>query len=401
MNGVLQHWMRSARNHRTRAAMIGAGLLIIILMIAWHWTTAASAANAPAKAPAAIVVETTAAARADVPVYLEGIGTVQAFYTVTVTARVDGELQKVGFVEGQEVNKGDLLAQIDPRPYRAALEQAVAAQAKDAALLANAKQDLERYTLLAPDDLASKQTVDTQRALVAQLKAQIQGDQAAIDNAKTQLDYTTITSPIRGRTGIRLIDPGNNIRAADTTGLVVVTQLQPIAVIFTLPEDALSAINTALRAGPVSVAAMSRDGQTTLDRGTVALVDNEIDQTTGTVRVKATFPNKNAALWPGQFLNIRALVRTRRRALTSPSSALQRGPNGLFAYVVKADSTVEVRPLQVSADTGAIAVIRGGLREGERVVTSNQYRLQPNARVRAETRVAQRTATVAASGAEL
>jgi membrane fusion protein, multidrug efflux system len=330
----------------------------------------------------AISVETALAGRSDVPVYLEGLGTVQAFYTVTVTARVDGELQKVGFVEGQTVKKGDLIGQIDPRPFQAALDQAIAAHARDVAQLASAKADLERFELLAPQNLASKQTLDTQHALVAQLEAQIKGDQANIDNARTQLSYTTIVSPINGKTGIRRVDPGNNVHATDTNGIVVVTQVQPISCIFTLPEEALATLNRALEGGSVTVAALSRDGKTELDRGTIALVDNQIDQSTGTIRVKATFPNPHDALWPGEFVNARVLVRTERQALTVPSVAIQRGPNGMFTYVVKADSTVEARPLKVGDESDTLTIITDGLKEGEQVVLNNQYRLQPGARVR-------------------
>jgi multidrug efflux system membrane fusion protein len=217
---------------------------------------------------------------------------------------------------------------------------------------------------------------------VGQLQAQIKGDQANIDNARTQLSYTTIVSPIQGKTGIRRVDPGNNVHATDTGGIVVVTQVQPIACIFTLPEEALPTLNRALEAGTVSVTAMSRDGKSELDRGTIALVDNQIDQSTGTIRVKATFPNPHDALWPGEFINARVLVRTEHNALTVPSNAIQRGPNGMFTYVVKADSTVEARPLKVGDESGTLTVIMDGLKEGEQVVLSNQYRLQPGARVR-------------------
>jgi multidrug efflux system membrane fusion protein len=333
-------------------------------------------------APGSIVVETAAAGRSDVPVYLEGLGTVQAFYTVTVTARVDGELEKVGFVEGQTVKKGDLIGQIDPRPFKAALDQAIATHAKDVAQLASARSDLDRYELLAPQNLASKQTLDSQRALVAQLEAQIKGDQANIDNARTQLSYTTIVSPIQGKTGIRRVDPGNNVHATDTGGIVTVTQVQPIACIFTLPEEDLPMLNRALQAGKVAVTALSRDDKTELDRGTIALVDNQIDQTTGTIRVKATFPNPHDALWPGEFVNARVLVGTEKNALTIPSAAIQRGPNGMFAYVVKNDSTVEMRPLKVGAESAALTVVTDGLKEGDQVVLSNQYRLAPGSRVR-------------------
>ena len=277
------------------------------------------ASAAAQKTVQSVAVDTATVSRADVPIFLQGLGTVQAFYTVTVTARVDGELQRVAFTEGQTVHKGDLLAQIDPRPNQAAFDQAVATKAKDEALLANARRDLERYTKLQPQDLASKQTVDTQRALVDQLAAQLKVDQAVIDNARTQLDYTRITSPIDGRTGIRLIDPGNIVHAADTTGIVVVTQMQPIAVIFTLPEEDLEAVNEALAAGPVAVTTVSRDGNAVLDSGTLTLIDNEIQQATGTLKLKATFNNSRNTLWPGQYVNARVLVHTDRDALTMPS----------------------------------------------------------------------------------
>src|SRR5260221_9436108 len=360
-----------------RAAV--AALLLLALASAVHKPAGAGAGHPPP----AIAVDPAAVTHADVPIYLSGLGTVQAFYTVTVTARVDGELQKVGFTEGQTVHKGDLLAQIDPRPNQAAYEQAVATKAKDAAQLANAKRDLERYTVLQPQDLASKQTVDTQRALVDQLTAQVQVDQAVIDNARTQLDYTRITSPINGRTGIRLVDPGNIVHAAATTGIVVVTQVQPISVIFTLPEENMADVNTALSSGPVTVTTVSRDGRTELDPGTLTLVDNAIDQTTGTAKFKATFNNAHNTLWPGQYVNARVLVRTERNALTLPTTAVQLGPNGPFTYVVKPDSTVEVRQLKIGEESGGLTVVRSGLALNARVVTTNQYRLQAGAHARA------------------
>src|SRR6195256_523587 len=365
-----------------KPAWIGALALAASAVIAWRTLIHHPAGASAADAPAAIAVDTAAVTRADVPIYLPGLGTVQAFYTVTVTARVDGELQKVGFTEGQTVHKGDLLAQIDPRPNQAAYAQAVATKAKDAAQLANAKRDLDRYAILQPQDLASKQTVDTQHALVDQLAAQLQIDQAMIDNARTQLDYTRITSPINGRTGIRLVDPGNIVHAAATTGIVVVTQVQPISVIFTLPEEDVTAIVAALSAGPVSVTTLSRDGATELDQGTLTLVDNEIDQATGTAKLKATFSNVHNTLWPGQYVNARVLVRTDRNALTVPTTAVQLGPNGPFTYVVKPDSTVEVRQLKIGDESGGLTVVRTGLALNERVVTSNQYRLQAGVHVR-------------------
>jgi multidrug efflux system membrane fusion protein len=247
--------------------------------------------------------------------------------------------------------------------------------------------------------LASKQTVDTQRAMVDQLNAQIQVDQAMIDNARTQLDYTRITSPIEGRTGIRLVDPGNIVRAAATTGIVVVTQVQPISVIFTLPEEDLVSVNTALAAGPVKVTTVARDGGRVLDQGTLSLVDNEIDQTTGTAKLKATFGNAHNSLWPGEYVNARVLVRTEHNVLVLPAAAVQLGPNGPFTYVVKPDSTVEVRELSVGDQSGGLTVVKSGLALNERVVTSNQYRLQAGARVRVAAEAASARGAGAAAGA--
>jgi multidrug efflux system membrane fusion protein len=378
------------------------GLLFSIVAIAvaifvWRVVVRKPADAASQSGPPPIAVETAAVAAADVPVYLQGLGTVQAYYTVTVTARVDGELQRIGFTEGQDVKKGDLLAQIDPRPNQAAYDQAVAVKAKDVALLENAKRDVERYKILQPQDLASKQTVDTARATVDQLTAQVKVDQAAIDNAQTQLAYTHIVSPIDGRTGIRLVDPGNIVHASDTTGIVVVTQLQPISVIFTLPEEDLTAVTTAMSAGTVKVVTVSRDGNQILDQGTLSLIDNEISQATGTARLKATFSNEKHTLWPGQYVNARVLVRTDKNAMTLPSSAVQRGPDGPFTYVVKSDSTVEARPLEIGDDSNGVTVVKKGLELNERVVTSNQYRLAPGVHVRSATANNEHSAATKAS----
>jgi multidrug efflux system membrane fusion protein len=362
--------------------MAAALVLVVLIAVAWRGMLHKPAEAATHDAPQGIAVATAAATQTDVPIYLQGLGTVQAFYTVTVTARVDGELQKIGFTEGQTVRKGDLLAQIDPRPNQAAYQQAVATKAKDAAQLANAVRDFDRYTVLQPQDLASKQTVDTQRALVDQLNAQLQIDQAQIDNARTQLDYTRIISPIEGRTGVRLIDPGNIVHAADTTGIVVVTQVQPIAVIFTLPEEDLGAVGAALAAGPVKVTTEARNGGNELDEGTLSLIDNQIQQATGTMKLKAIFKNERNTLWPGQYVNARVLVRTDRRAVTIPSAAVQLGPNGPFTYVVKSDSTVDARPLKIGDESNGMTIVTSGLTLHERVVTTNQYRLQAGSRVR-------------------
>jgi multidrug efflux system membrane fusion protein len=360
--------------------------MLILATLMWHWQIRAAGGTPSSPAsPAPTPVEVAAASRADVPVYLEGLGTVQAFNTVTVKTRVDGQIQKVSFVEGQHVKAGDLLVQIDPRPYQASYDQVVAKKAQDEAQLANAQLDLERYTALLKASAASRQQADTQRALVTQLEATLRVDQGAIDAAKVQLDYTGITSPIDGITGIRLVDQGNIVHATDTNGIVVVTQLQPISVVFSLPEDNLQSVSQAMAQGPVAVAALSRDGKAELDRGTLLLIDNEIDQTTGTIRLKATFPNPHNALWPGQFVNVRLLLQTEHNVLTVPSAAVQRGPDGLFTYVVKPDNTVEMRTVTVGQDTGTIAVVASGLVQGDRVVTAGQYRVQPGAPVQVAT----------------
>jgi len=362
-----------------RIAMVG-GAVVIVAFAAWYWLLRKP--PAPPKRPTAIPVDVATVQRADVPVYLEGLGTVQAFYTVTITSRVDGQIQQVAFKEGQDVKKGDLLVQIDPRPFQAALGIAIATRDKDRALLANAHRDMDRFMELAPEDLASKQTIDTQKALIAQLSAQLKGDDAAIDNARTQLDYTTIRSPIDGRTGIRQVDPGNNVHASDTTGMVVVTQLEPISIIFTLPEEAFEQLSAALARGTVTATALSRDDRDELDHGTVELIDNQIDQATGTIRIKVILPNKQRHLWPGQFVNVRVMTQMQRQVLTIPASALERGPDGQFTYVVQPDSTIKVTPITAGEQSGNIVVVDKGLQAGDKVVASNQYRLQPGSLIR-------------------
>jgi multidrug efflux system membrane fusion protein len=381
------------KNFMRNKMLLTTSLIVAVVVVAWLTLAHRPAAAAAKPAAQPITVDTAAVTQADVPIYLQGLGTVQAFYTVTVTARVDGQIDKMGFTEGQMVHKGDLLAAIDPRPNQAAYEQALATKAKDEAQLANGKRDLDRYILLQPHDLASKQTVDTQRATVDQLTAQLKIDQALIDNARTQLDYTRIVSPIDGRTGIRLIDPGNIVHAADTTGIVVVTQVQPITVIFTLPEENLSQVAAALAAGSVKVNTMARGGGPELDEGTLSLIDNQIDQGTGTVKLKAIFKNTHNALWPGQYVDARVLVRTDRKATIIPSVAVQLGPNGPFTFVVKSDSTVEIRPLKTGTESDGMTIVTSGLQPTERVVTTNQYRLQAGTVVKS----ASATATPASS----
>ena len=348
---------------------------------AWYWLDSPAAAQTPRPAPPAVPVKAATATNVDLPIYETGLGNVQAFNTVTVKVRVDGELQKVDFTEGQMVKAGDLLAQIDPRPFQAALDQAIAKEAQDEAQLGNAWLNLQRDSNLVAHQFATQQTVDNEKAQVAELEATIKGDEAAIENARVQLGYTTITAPIAGRTGIRLVDQGNIVHATDTTGIVVVTQLQPISVIFTLPEDDLPAIADAQAKGPVTVTALSRDGKSALDQGTLAVVDNEIDQTTGTMRLKATFPNPHNRLWPGQFVNIRLLLRTDRNVLTVPSGAIQRSASGLYVYRIAPDNTVQAQPVEVGPFGDDVAVVTAGLHAGDRVVTAGQYRLQPGAHV--------------------
>ncbi len=329
----------------------------------------------------AVPVLAVAAKLADVPVYLDGVGTARALNTVTVRAQVDGKLLKILFVEGQDVPKDYILAKIDPTIYQALYDQAVAKKAQDEATLANARLDLERYVRLSATNAINKQQLDTQRALVNQLEAQVKSDQAAVENARAVLSYTDVVAPIAGRTGIRLIDEGNLVKAADTTGIVIITQLQPIAVFFSLPQQVLPELNKGLSEGVLTVDALGADGKTVLDKGKVVVVDNQVDQTTGTVKIKGEFPNANLQLWPGQFVNIQLLIDTLRQVVVVPTAAVQRGPNGTFVYVVKDDSTVGMRPVTLTKQDDREAVIGRGVRSGERVVTTGFARLTDGTKV--------------------
>jgi multidrug efflux system membrane fusion protein len=320
-------------------------------------------------------------AERDLPLYLTGLGSVSAFNTATIKPQVDGKLIEVRFTEGQEVKAGDVLAQIDPRPFEATLRQMEANKQRDVAMLANARADLARFSDLAQRAFASRQSVDTQQAQVAQLEATLAADQAQIDNARVQLDYTTIRSPLDGRTGLRLVDAGNIVHQSDTTGLVIVTQVRPISVVFTLPADNLPRVAKRAGDGKLPVLAFSRDNQTKLAEGTLAVIDNLIDPTTGTVKLKATFPNDDRALWPGQFVNARLLIETRQHGVTVPASVVQRGPQGTFAFVIKSDMSVEMRPIAVEQMQDGLALIGDGLKPGERVVVDGQYKLQSGSKV--------------------
>jgi multidrug efflux system membrane fusion protein len=359
---------------------------VLVVAIGWHWYhRPVTAATPPDHQSQGVPVTAGTAESGDVPIYLTGLGSAQGFNTVTVRPRVDGQLIKVLFKEGQDVKAGDVLAQIDPRPFQTQVDQARAVKAKDQAQLTNAKLDLKRFSDLASKQFASKQSVDGQTALVEQLEAAVAGDQAALDNATVQLGYTTITSPIDGRTGIRLVDAGNIVHASDASGLVVIAQVHPISVVFTMPQDVLDQIVNGMAKGPLKVEAFARDDTIQEGEGMLALVDNQIDPATGTIRLKASFPNDNNQLWPGEFVNIRLLVETRHDAVTVPAQVVQRGPSGTFAYVIKPDQTVEARPVKLGQVHDGMAVIDQGLSAGERVVVDGQYKVQPGTRVDART----------------
>ncbi len=336
----------------------------------------AGAADGAAPQPSAVPVTIAPVQTADFPVYLSGLGVVEPYDTVTVSSRVDGQITKIAFKQGQMVKEGDILAQIDPRPYQAALDQALSKKAQDEASLKNAQLNLQRYSTLAQQDFASRQQLDTQQATVDQLEAQIKGDQAAIDNAQTQLDYTTIRSPLSGKTGFRLVDPGNIVHASSTTGIVTIVKLQPISVVFTAPEEDVPEINKALAAGEAPVTALSSDGLKVLSQGRLALVNNEVDQASGDIRMKATFQNSDNVLWPGLSVSTRLLVDTLKQVVVAPSDAIERGPGGLYAFVVGADDEVAIREVKVGQEGAGRSVVVQGLTPGEKVVTAGQYRLK-------------------------
>ncbi|UPJ66146.1 efflux RND transporter periplasmic adaptor subunit [Bradyrhizobium sp. 191] len=317
----------------------------------------------------------------DVPVYLDGVGAIRALNTVTVRSQVDGKLIAVNFTEGQDVKKGDVLGEIDPAIYQAQYDQAVAKKAQDEAQLANQRIDLARYEQLAASNAGSKQQADTQRALVAQTEALVKADQAAIDNAAATLSYTKIVAPISGRAGLRQVDQGNIVHASDTTGLVVITQLQPIAVWFSLPQQQIMRVNAAAAKGTLAVDVFGNDGITVIDTGKLTGIDNQVDQTTGTLKLKAEFPNAHYQLWPGQFVNVRLKVETLTQALVVPTSAVQRGPIGTFSYVIGEDNIVSAKPVTVTQQNEHDAVIAGGLSPNDKVVTTGFANLSDGSKV--------------------
>jgi multidrug efflux system membrane fusion protein len=374
---------RIARNVAIALLMAG-GVAAAVVAVQRHPFAAQPASPAgPVAGPPAVPVTAATVRRQDIPILLRNIGAVQAFQSVLIRARVDGTLDKVLFTEGQDVHKGDLIAQLDPRPYQAALDQALAKKASDEAQLANARRDLTRSTRLAARDFASQQEVDTRAAAVLQLDAQMKADDAAIQAARVNVDYTNITAPFDGRVGLRQIDAGNVVRAADAAGvgIVTITQIRPIAVLFTLPQDALPRIQAAMAEGTLTVFATSADDRTLLGTGTLLTTDNAIDPTTGTIKLKAVFPNADLRLWPGQFVNVKLQIDVQRAALTVPSVAVQRGPDDLFVYLVKPDRTVSIQPVGIGQDDGNTAVVLKGLTDGATVVVNGMSRLQDGSRV--------------------
>jgi multidrug efflux system membrane fusion protein len=366
-------------------ALVAAGMAVGAVPLGAYLWPEVKAADTPAPPPVApgIPVTSGTVEATDMPVFLNGIGSVQAYNMVTIKSRVDGQIVKVSFNEGQEVKPGDPLIQIDPRPYQAALEIAQANKAKDEAGLVSAQADLDRYSQLVGSGYQTKQSFDQQKAAVAQLQAAIKGDQAQIDAAQVNLDYTDIRAPIAGRLGVRLVDVGNIVHATDPGGLVTITQTKPIYVTFTLAQEHLHKIHEKQALGDLVVQAYGADNVTLLSEGKLAVIDNAVDQTTGTIRMKGTFDNADERLWPGEFVDVRLILNTRKKVPTVPQQTVQVGPNGYYAYVIKDDGTVERRAVDVASMQDGLAIIDKGLSPGEKIVVDGQYRLTEGARVRA------------------
>jgi membrane fusion protein, multidrug efflux system len=376
-----------AKGRSVRRFLWIAGIAVIVAAGIILWRRAEVAPRVASQAPP-IPVTVAMAERRDVPILLQGLGTVQASNTIAVHSQIDGKLQSVNFIEGQEVHKGDTLAIIDPRSLQAALDQAKAKKAEDQAQLIAAQKDLDRFTTLANKAFETRQNLDNQQGKVDQIKATIEADQAAIDNAQTQLSYATITAPIDGRVGFRQVDAGNIIHANDQNPLTVLTQIRPVVATFTLPQKNLTDVRESMLRGTVPVHAFDQDNKNELAAGELMLVDNQIDQTTSTIRLKASFANNDDRLWPGEFVHLRVEVDTRKGAVTVPPVALQRGPQGYYAWVIKTDNTAEQRPIEASPVNDEVAIVTKGLAPEERVVVNGQYRLQAGSRVDAKTEVA-------------
>ncbi len=392
---MLQQWSRPRRRLLLLPTVSILGLLVALGAGAWVWQEYPRPHAAKSAGPTASPVPVHAAlvGRQDFPIYLDGLGTAQAWNTITVRSRVDGQVEKISFEEGQPVNEGDILVELDARPFQAAVDQAAAKIVQDQANLVSASADLDRTTKLVANGYATKQLFDQQTANVNQLNALIKADEAALVNAKVALSYTTIRAPISGRVGLRNIDIGNIVHATDQNGIVTIAQIHPIAVVFTAPEDRLSAITRGLKTGLLKLRAFTPDGKSMLADGTLAVVNNEIDTGSGTIRLKGRFENKDDALWPGLSVSTRLLIDTLKGAVVAPEGAVQHGPQGLFAYVVKPDRTVVQRDLKVGAIEDGAAVIEAGLAPGDEVVTSGQYRVAPGALVAIQPESNERTAT--------
>ena len=368
--------------NRSRRLITAAMALAVASFVTGCSSPAASPSAARANTPQTLPVTAATVVRQDLPMYLTGLGSVSAYYTVSVKSRVDGQLVEVKFKEGEFVKQGELLAVIDPRPYQVQFEQAQATLFKDQASLRDAQLNYQRYKgLLENSGAMSQQQVDTQQATVEQFQGAVKTDEAQVDNAKLNLSYCHITAPVSGRIGIRLVDPGNIVHAADANPMLVITQLQPIAVLFTLPEDQLQTVAQHMRGSALQVDAYSRDDQTKLATGKLLTIDNQIDQTTGTGRLKAVFDNKGNELWPNQFVNVHLLLEIEKNATVIPSAAVQRGPQGNYVFVVKPDKTVEIRSVNVATTQGGLSQIASGLSASEIVVTDGQDKLQAGSRV--------------------
>jgi membrane fusion protein, multidrug efflux system len=361
--------------------MVVLAVAVAVCAMGFGCSAASKPQNAHAAAPRSVSVAVATVQKQDVPVYLSGLGSVTAFNTANIKSRVDGQIMKVNFIEGQFVREGDLLIEIDARPYQVQLEQMEAQLFKDQASLRDAKLNYDRYVALIPSGSIAQQQVDTQKATVDQLEGQVRTDQAQIDNAKLQIVYCHITAPFTGRVGLRQVDPGNIVHAADTNPMLILTQLQPIAVIFTLPEDVLTSVAQHMKKGTLDVEAFSRDDQTKLAAGKLLTIDNQIDPTTGTAKLKAVFDNKDNQLWPNQFVNVNLLLETRRNSTVVPTAAILRGPQGTFVYAMNSDKTVEDKPVTVALTEGNTTVVSDGVNPGDVVVTDGQDKLQRGSRV--------------------